>query len=380
MTLSYWCHLCSVAWSCPTLCNPINYSLLGSSVHGILQARTLEWVSHSLFQGISLIQGSNPGLLHCRQILYPLSHQGIPSPLWAPVYLSVEWLTKLDTLFQWNNPVGGEEGHQGPKWMRYPTPPRQGTDWTGSHDSLWGDISAARIRKRLGKVGGLRKPTASSLREGENPSRTCSWSWVSVQRGFEFRHLFIVFTVKPSNFQGCKKRHGLEACLPAQAWGKPGLVEGQVRQSWEAGPHRCPRLKRPWSQVVSTPLLCSLGLHTVCFHTRRDFSCLDLNLVCSFLRLAPGRTPPRAVRRNFISRCNASPVEIGWAGFLCEREEGKSWVSPPQFAESAGNFWPEGSTCGLFGWRPPPIRDKKPETGNQSTSACSTSTREWERW
>ena len=30
---------------CPTLCNPMNYSPLGSSVHGILQARTLEWVA-----------------------------------------------------------------------------------------------------------------------------------------------------------------------------------------------------------------------------------------------------------------------------------------------------------------------------------------------
>ena len=31
--------------SCPTLCDPIDYSLPGSSVHGILQARTLEWVA-----------------------------------------------------------------------------------------------------------------------------------------------------------------------------------------------------------------------------------------------------------------------------------------------------------------------------------------------
>ena len=31
--------------------------------------------SHSLFQGTFLIQGSNPGLLHCREILYLLSHQ-----------------------------------------------------------------------------------------------------------------------------------------------------------------------------------------------------------------------------------------------------------------------------------------------------------------
>ena len=34
-----------VAQSCPTLCDPVDYSLLGSSVHGILQARVLEWVA-----------------------------------------------------------------------------------------------------------------------------------------------------------------------------------------------------------------------------------------------------------------------------------------------------------------------------------------------
>ena len=35
-------------------------------------------VSHSLPQGIFLIQGSNLGLLHCKQILYHLSHQRTP--------------------------------------------------------------------------------------------------------------------------------------------------------------------------------------------------------------------------------------------------------------------------------------------------------------
>ena len=33
-----------VTQSCLTLCDPMNFSLPGSSVHGILQARTLEWV------------------------------------------------------------------------------------------------------------------------------------------------------------------------------------------------------------------------------------------------------------------------------------------------------------------------------------------------
>ena len=33
-----------VAQSCPTLCDPMDYSLPGSSIHGIFQARVLEWV------------------------------------------------------------------------------------------------------------------------------------------------------------------------------------------------------------------------------------------------------------------------------------------------------------------------------------------------
>ena len=36
-----------VSQSCPTLCDPMDYSLPGSSVHGILQARILEWVAIS---------------------------------------------------------------------------------------------------------------------------------------------------------------------------------------------------------------------------------------------------------------------------------------------------------------------------------------------
>ena len=49
---------------CLTLCNAMNCSLPGSSVHGILQARILGVTCHFLLQGIFLIQGSNPCLLH----------------------------------------------------------------------------------------------------------------------------------------------------------------------------------------------------------------------------------------------------------------------------------------------------------------------------
>ena len=64
-----------VAQSCPTLCDPTDCSLPGSSVHGIPQARILEWVV-ICSPGIFLTQGSNHGLLHCRWILLPLSRQG----------------------------------------------------------------------------------------------------------------------------------------------------------------------------------------------------------------------------------------------------------------------------------------------------------------
>ena len=103
-----------VAQSCPTLCDPLDYT-----VHGILQARILEWVAFPFSRGssqprdrtqvshiasglftswatrkpkntgvgsLSLLQWSfptqesNQGLLHWRQILYQLSYQGSPGP------------------------------------------------------------------------------------------------------------------------------------------------------------------------------------------------------------------------------------------------------------------------------------------------------------
>ena len=46
-----WVHACSVAKSCPTLCDPMDCSPPGSSVHGIYQARILEWVAISSPKG-----------------------------------------------------------------------------------------------------------------------------------------------------------------------------------------------------------------------------------------------------------------------------------------------------------------------------------------
>ena len=50
----YWKHRVSeVAQSCPTLCDPIDCSLPGSSVHGIFQAIVLEWIAISFSRGSS---------------------------------------------------------------------------------------------------------------------------------------------------------------------------------------------------------------------------------------------------------------------------------------------------------------------------------------
>ena len=72
-----------VAQSCPTLCDPMDCSPSGSSVHGDSPGKNRVGC-HFLLQGIFPTQGSNPGLPHCRRILYRLSHQGSP-------WLCIRW-------------------------------------------------------------------------------------------------------------------------------------------------------------------------------------------------------------------------------------------------------------------------------------------------
>ena len=68
----------SVAQLCPTLCDPVDCSPLGSCVHEIFQASILEWVAISFSRGSSRPRDQTPGLLHCRQILYRLNYKGSP--------------------------------------------------------------------------------------------------------------------------------------------------------------------------------------------------------------------------------------------------------------------------------------------------------------
>ena len=83
---------------------------------------------HFLLQGIFPIQGSNPGFLHCRQILYSLSHQGTPQPDSAvqelPVYIALHSST-----LAWKIPQTEEPGK-----LQSMESQRVGHDWA---TSLW---------------------------------------------------------------------------------------------------------------------------------------------------------------------------------------------------------------------------------------------------
>ena len=74
------CLECLVAQSHPTLCDPMDCMLPGSSIHGDYPGKNTGVGCHAVLQGIFPTQGlkdlPNPGLLHCRWVLYHLSHQG----------------------------------------------------------------------------------------------------------------------------------------------------------------------------------------------------------------------------------------------------------------------------------------------------------------
>ena len=59
-----------------TLCNLVDCSPPGSYVHGDSPGKNTRMGCHAFLQGIFPTQGSNPGLPHCRSILYHLSHWG----------------------------------------------------------------------------------------------------------------------------------------------------------------------------------------------------------------------------------------------------------------------------------------------------------------
>ena len=77
--------LCFVALLCLTLFDPGDCSPRGTSVHGDTPGKNTGVSCHVLLRGIFPTRGLNPGLPHCRWVLYLLSYQGslsscLPSP------------------------------------------------------------------------------------------------------------------------------------------------------------------------------------------------------------------------------------------------------------------------------------------------------------
>ena len=76
--------LCLVIQSGLTLCDPVDRSPPGSSVHGDSPGKNTGVGCHALLQGIFPNQWSNLGLPPCTRILYCLSHQGLQMLPYAP--------------------------------------------------------------------------------------------------------------------------------------------------------------------------------------------------------------------------------------------------------------------------------------------------------
>ena len=79
---------CSVIQSCPTLRDPMDCSLPGSSVHGDSPGKNTGVGCHFLLQEIFPTQGSNPCLLHLQEILY---HQATRE---APIH-NFNWVSLI---------------------------------------------------------------------------------------------------------------------------------------------------------------------------------------------------------------------------------------------------------------------------------------------
>ena len=67
-----------VSQLCPTFCDPMDYSLPGSSVHGILQARILKWIAILFSRRSSSPRDQIQNSCIAGKILYHLSHQRSP--------------------------------------------------------------------------------------------------------------------------------------------------------------------------------------------------------------------------------------------------------------------------------------------------------------
>ena len=136
---------------CPTLWEPMECRLPGSSVHGILQARILEWVA-TILPGIFLTQGLNPHLLqllHCRHILYRWATREAPAHMYTQTSnLSKESLVILFSICTKSNHLKKKED------VLYSNAQILAVMWLQLHEGSW----QARVHFWIEKVSAWISP------------------------------------------------------------------------------------------------------------------------------------------------------------------------------------------------------------------------------
>ena len=98
------CACVLVARSCLTPCDSMDCCPPGFSVPGILQARILEWVAIPFCRGSSWPRGSNPGLLHCRQMLFTV--WATREAIFTCINSSYDWATSSPATFKFKSLSG----------------------------------------------------------------------------------------------------------------------------------------------------------------------------------------------------------------------------------------------------------------------------------
>ena len=109
-------HWSEVAQSCPTLCDPVDCNLSGSSVHGIFQAIALEWIAISFSSGFSLPKDQTQvsRIVDRRFTIGATREVPPPGKLYVIIlacicsylsFLSGYWLGKLINIFYYSNYV-----------------------------------------------------------------------------------------------------------------------------------------------------------------------------------------------------------------------------------------------------------------------------------
>ena len=108
------CVLCWVTQSCPTLCNPEDSIPLGSSVHGIIQARILEWGTISFSEGsswprnqtsISCVSCIAGGFFTCWTMLFTYTKNQEKQKTKQQVYELLPILSEMSALKFWEEKV-----------------------------------------------------------------------------------------------------------------------------------------------------------------------------------------------------------------------------------------------------------------------------------